>query len=287
MVRFYIYKFGEFCVLHLPLWLAYCIAMRISDLHYLFSFRDRRSVKNNLKVILQTNEDVSSLARQVFRNFGKYLVDFFRMKKTVNPEYIKKNIKIVNAQRLEEALSRGKGGIIVTAHLGNWEIGSAVMSYLGHSPMAVALPHKERSVNDLFNKQREAWGTQIVQINGAIRKCLETLKENKLIALLADRDFTQTGEIMDFLGKKALIPKGPAIFSGKTGAAIIPSFLLRNPDDTFTLYFEDLILPPEVNEDVVPDQVMFKIMQAYTAVIERTIREHPTQWLMFREFWIK
>ncbi len=287
MFRYLLYKLGQFCVHRLSLKTAYAIGIFLSDLHFFMSFRDRRAVKNNLKIILRSEDNLHALAREVFRNFGKYLVDFFRMKKTLNEEYIKKNIKIKNVERLYEALKNKNGGIIITAHIGNWELGAAVMSILGHRVVAIALPHKERPVNDLFNNQREAWGMSIVPTSAAIRRCLEALKENRLIALLADRDFTQNGEEMDFLGKKALIPKGAAIFASKTGAPIIPIFLLRNPDDSFTLEFESVIYPPAAGKEDVPHDVLLTIMHQYTTVIEEKIRQYPTQWLMFREFWTK
>ncbi len=287
MLRFYIYKFGQFCVHHLPLFLAYRIANILSDLHYYFSFRDRRFVKNNLKIILQSQENIPFLAREVFRNFGKYLVDFFRMQKTLDGNYIKQFVKIKNIERFEEALRKKKGAIMLTAHIGNWELGAAVLSLLGYPVVAVVLPHKERPVNDLFNDQRQTWGITIVSSNGALRKCLESLKEGKLVALVADRDFTSSGLEMDFLNKKALIPKGAAVFCAKTGAPIIPIFFIRNGDDSFTLEFEELIYSPEIQEDTVSEEVLLAIMKKYTAVIENKIRQYPTQWLMFREFWIK
>ena len=287
MFRYYIYKFGEFCVHHLPLRLAYRIANVLSDIHYYCSFHDRKFVKNNLKVILPSEKNIDSLAREVFRNFGKYLVDFFRMQKTLGEIYIKENIKIKNIERLQQALNGKKGGIITTAHIGNWELGAAVLSLMGNPVVAVALPHKERPVNDLFDKQRERWGIAVIPTNGALRRCLEALRENKLVALVADRDFSQNGVEMDFLNKKALIPKGAAVFCAKTGAPIIPTFLIRNADDSFTLEFGELIYSPAIQEEVVSEEILRAIMRKYTTLIEEKIRQYPAQWLMFREFWIK
>lgn len=286
MFRYYIYKFGQFCVHHLPLRWAYAIANLLSDIHYSCSFRDRKFVKNNLRVIMGRSQ-VEFEAREVFCNFGKYLVDFFRMQKTLDQAYIKENIKIKNIERLYQALKEKKGGILITAHIGNWELGAAVLSLLGHPVVGVALPHKERPVNDLFNKQRERWGITIVPTNGVIRRCLESLKENELVALVADRDFTQNGVEVYFLSKKTLIPKGPAVFCAKTGAPIIPTFFIRNADDSFTMEFEELIYPPVVQEEVVPEGLIDSIVEKYAMVIEQKIRQYPTQWLMFREFWIQ
>ncbi len=287
MFKFYLYKIGQFLVNRLPVNFAYAFSVFMSDWQYRLSFRDRRSVKNNLRVMGIPEKEIPTVAREVFRNFGKYLVDFFRMQRTVNREYIDKHVTVEHVERFAETLKAGKGGILITAHIGNWELGAAVMSHLGYTFTAVALPHKERPVNDLFNQQREAWGVTIVPMSSAVRKCLEALRANKLIALVADRDFSNHGEVMDFLGRQALIPKGPAVFSAKTGAAILPTFFIRNRDNTFKLVIKEPIYPSAIYEDNIPSEVIMDIMKKYTAVIEEAIRQYPSQWLMFREFWIK
>ncbi len=284
MVKYILYKIGQFLVQCLPIKAAYRFAVFISDMQYQFSPRDRRAVTSNLKIILPFKENVRQEAREVFRNFGRYLLEFFRMDKYLDKEFIKQHIKIENIHYVDQVLAGKKGGILLTAHVGNWELGGVVMGMLGYPIVAVALPHKERPVNDLFNRQREMRGVKIVQTNGAIRKCIEALRENKIVALLADRDFGMTGEPMDFLNRRTIIPKGPAVFSLKTGAPIIPGFLIRTQEDSFLLKFEEPIYPSQSGDE---QKNLLFIMKAYAAVMERKIREYPSQWLMFREFWIK
>jgi KDO2-lipid IV(A) lauroyltransferase len=266
--------------------MAYKIAGFFSEMQYYLSPRDRRAVKNNLRIILQSDKDLSGKAREVFRNFGKYLVDFFRMQKILNEEYIRKNVRISGMERVDEILAKGRGGIMITAHLGNWEMGGPILGLLKSPLFVIALPHKERPVNDLFNAQRAAWRITIVPTNIAVRKCIEALKNNQLVALAADRDFTAHGEVLDFLGKKALIPKGAAIFSIKTGAPILPAFLVRQPDETFHLFFEEPIYPPVITQKEIDRDTLLTVMEKYKTVLENKIKEYPTQWLMFREFWV-
>lgn len=284
MFKYLFYKIGQFLVQSLPAKAAYNFAVFVSDLQFYFSPRDRRAVRNNLRVILKSSTNMNKDTREVFRNFGRYLLEFFRMSKMIDKKYIEEHVRIKNLGYIDQVLKHNKGGIILTAHIGNWELGGIIISMLGYPMVAVALPHKERPVNDLFNSQREARGVKIVQTNGAIRKCIETLKENKLVALLADRDFGVTGVAMDFLGKKALIPKGPAIFAQKTGSPILPVFFTREEDDKFNLIFEEPIFPPQEGKE---EEVIASLMKQYAAIIEKKILEYPTQWLMFRTFWIK
>lgn len=225
------------------------------------------------------------MTREVFRNFGKYLVEFLRMDGMVNKDFIAHRVKIENIDRIAQAQEKGKGAIIMTAHIGNWELGAVLLNMLGYPLMAVALPHKERPVNDLFNHQREVHGIMVVATNNAIRKCMEQLKSNKIIAIVGDRDFTvKGGELMDFFGTKTLIPKGTAIFSKKTGAPIIPTFLIREPDGTFRLSILEPLFPGADEEGVPEEEAIRKIMRRYLAVIEDQVRCYPTQWLLFREF---
>ena len=286
MFKFYIYKIGFFIANRLPKEFVNRFAIFLSDMQYLFSFRDRRNVRNNLKIILPSHENLSSQTREVFRNFGRYLLEFFRMQRMIDQEYIRRNIKLGNLDIIHKVLEKGKGAIFLTAHIGNWELGAVVMAMLGFPVVVIALPNKERPVNDLFNKQRELKGVRVVQANSAIRKCVEILKNNQIVALAADRDFSENGIVMDFFGKKTLIPKGTAIFSMKTGAPIIPVFLTRNEDNTFTLVIEEPIAPGVMQHGDIDHQVLMPTMKKYTAIIEDKIRQFPTQWLMFRPFWV-
>jgi KDO2-lipid IV(A) lauroyltransferase len=285
MFKFYIYKIGQFFVKHLSLRSAYGFAMFFSDLQYMLSFRDRRAVKNNLKIILRTDQDVSAQARDVFRNFGKYLVEFFRFANEIDDRFVREKVKVVNRQNLDQAVSQGKGVIILTAHIGNWELGGLVMGMLGYPILAISLSHKERPVNELFNKQRESRGVVAVPIKQAVHKCLSALKNNKMIALLADRDFTSSGESVTFLDRQVLIPKGAALFAYKTGATILPTFFTRNDDDTFSLQFEEPIYAPVLPGAQIEQKDMVALVQQYAGVIEKKVREYPSQWLVFREFW--
>jgi KDO2-lipid IV(A) lauroyltransferase len=286
MFKYFLYKFGQFCVTRLPLKWVYRIAVFLSDLQYYLSPNDRRAVKNNLRVILPLRENINSLSKEVFRNFGKYLVEFFRMPTQLNRDYLRDHVKVKNLDYLQKVLQQGKGAIVLTAHLGNWEAGAMVLSLLGYPIMVIALSHKERPVNRLFNIQREATGVKVVPIHLAMRRCLETLKNNQLVGMAADRDFTASGEEIEFLGKKTLIPKGAAVLSSRTGAPILPTFLIRERDDTFTLMIHPPLYPPKlVREGEVERQVILSIMKEYTAILEEEIRQYPTQWLMFREFW--
>lgn len=286
MGNYYLYIIAQFAARLLPLKAAYAMAIFMADCHYMLSHSDRRAVEANLKVILKTDQIDPAMVRQVFRNFGKYLADFFTMTKHVNSDFIKTKVRMENMEYLNKVLTEGKGAIILGAHVGNWEMGGAIVSKLGYPISALALPHKDPRVNKFFNDQREYFGAVVIQTTTAIRQCLEHLHNNRLVGILADRDFNNHGLIMDFLGRPTALPRGAALFSLKTGAPIIPAFFLRQPNDDFYIIFEPPIYPPQLpGHEKITEEHVKDLIRQYLPVLEEQIRQHPQQWLMFRKFW--
>lgn len=283
MFNYIIYRLGQFIALYLPLKIAYKLAMFFSDLHYMLALADRQIARDNLKVIFpgKSNREIKRIRIKMFRNFAKYLVDFFRFSK-LDIDYIKRNIKVEDIHYLDEALSEGKGVIVVTAHLGNWELGGVIIALLGYPFWVVALPHKYKKVNDFFNFQRESKGVKVIPLGKAVRQSLEVLGKNGALALVGDRDFSEKGIVLDFFGRPAIFPQGPAALSLKTGAKIVVGFMLRSEDDTFTLKFEK---PLEFTPTGDKDNDLTGLTAQYRNIFEDYIRRYPDQWYVFRKFW--
>jgi len=291
MFNFILYRIAQFIALNLPLKIGYGLAVFCSDIHYMFADKDRRFVRGNLKIIFpeKSEREIRRIRIKMARNFAKYLVDFFRFSK-MDLEYMKKNIKIENAHFFDEALSKGKGVIILSAHLGNWELGAVAVALLGYPFWVVVLPHKHKYVDRFFNAQRESKGIKVIPLGKAARLCMVALKKNELLALVGDRDFTESGIVVEFFGKPSIFPKGPAALALNTGAVILPGFMVRNADDSFTLWMDK---PIECSPPVgagrklrFSDPDLMEVIKQYKGVIESYIRKYPDQWYMFRKFWI-
>ena len=138
MFNYRLYKFGQFIALKFPIQLAYKIAIFCSDVHFVFADKDRAEIYANLKAIFpeKSKKELLKIRIQIFRNFAKYLVDFFRFEE-MDQNYIKRRVKIENLHYLDEALEKGKGVVALSAHIGNWELGGAVLAVLGRSPSGV------------------------------------------------------------------------------------------------------------------------------------------------------
>jgi len=283
--NYYTYRCGQFLALALPLKLVYSFASFLAQAYYFLAFRDRRFVKANLRVIFpeKSNRQLRKISRMVFRNFAKYLVDFFRFEK-LNRQYIDKNIKLENLHFFDETLAKGKGVVVLTAHLGNWELGGVVLAQLGYPFWAVALPHKNKKVNDFFLAQRNRKGVKVIAMGKAVRSCITEIKNNHMVALVGDRDFSEKGMMIDFFGRPTHFPEGPAALSLMTGASIVPGFMLRNPDDSFTLRIEK---PIEFTPSGDKAKDLADLIGVYKIIIQDYIRKYPEQWYVFRRFWVE
>lgn len=284
MCHYILYRIGEFLSLYLPSALSYCLARTISTLQYLFSRQDRTVVRNNLQAIFPDADNglLKRYTRDVFINFGRYLVVFLKFKKLDLP-FIKKNVIIEGRQHIDGALSLGNGLIIVSGHIGNWELGGAALALLGYAVNAITLTHSYKRVNDFFDYQRMSKGMRVIPLAKAVRASLAALGRNEIVCILGDRDFTQGGIVVNFLGLPTMIPRGPAVFSLRSKAPVIVCFPLQESGGRLRLIFRPAIqFAPsgEYENDV------RALTELYLKPIEDCIRRYPDQWSMFRRFWL-
>jgi len=279
------YKFGRFLVQKMSIEKCYRFAVFFADIYYLFAKSDRRNLRENLKVVLKTNDKklINQHIRSIFRNFAKYLADFFRFS-TLTQEYILSWVSVKGKENLDKALSKAKGAIALSAHIGSWELGGAVVASLGYPFYAIVLDHKDKRVNDFFIGQRAAVNMNAISMGTQLKSCFHVLKRNSVLAIMGDRDFSDRGRgtKVNFLGRPTVLPRGPAFFSLKTSAPIIPTFLIRKKDNTVELIFEEPIIPEDTG---IRDRDVKAITEKYVSVIERYIRTYPDQWYAFRKIW--
>ncbi len=284
-MKYYAYRLGQILARYVPRALAYWIGLRISDLYYFFDYRSRKGVLANLRHVFSYEGQVFSehelrvLARETFHNFGKHVVEFFRFHRLEDAR-IKRLVSIPQLETLAQLLSRGRGVILFTAHLGSWELAGNVLTAYGYKLSAVALYQPGQKLNALFQRQRMARGLRIIPMGGAARPCLAALRQNELVVLLADRDFTANRTMIEFFGKPARLPRGPARLAQVSGAPLIPAFMVRNPDDTFRFLLGDPIWAKGRDEAALTEMLNSVVHQ-----LEWCIRQYPTQWFLFNDLW--
>lgn len=284
MLNYLLYRIGEALALSLPGAALYGLAKSVSTLQYLFSRQDRQAVRGNLKAIFPDIDSrlLEKYTKGVFINFGLYLANFLRFKK-IDLDYINKHLVIEGLEEIDRALALKKGLIILSGHIGNWELGGIALGLLGYPMNAITLTHKDPRVNRFFNRQREEKGVKVIQLGKAVRGCLEAFGRNEIVCILGDRDFTQGGIVVNFFGRPTMIPKGPAVFFLKNKVPVVLALSAQEDSDKFRLSFSPPIqFQPSGNYE--EDLVCFT--QGYLKHIEDTIRRFPWQWAMFRRFWL-
>lgn len=284
MFFYILYRIGYIITNILPLRAAYWLAERFADIRYFFAKKDREAVAKNLSIVLKKDmKECRVLAQKVFRNFGLYLADFFRIQR-LNKDVVEKRVQVLGLENLNHALKENKGAVLLSAHLGNWEMGGVVTAIIGYDISAVVLKHRHKKINEFFIRQREKKGMKAITIDSVMKRCVSALSRNGMLALLGDRDFTNSGIMLDFFGVPTSIPKGPAIFSLKIGSPIVPTFFIRESRFNYKLIFDK---PVEMDntEGFKKDEMVKNLSEKFMPILEKYIRAYPYQWLMFRRFW--
>ncbi len=281
MFLFLLYKIGIFLANSLPLKISVYAAIYTADVYSFFSREDFESAKENLRVILSSRDEkkLDCYAREVFRNFALYILEFFRAK-SLNDKFIKQNVRITGLEHFQDELKRSSGIIGLTAHIGNWELLGIVMSRLGFRLNSVALTHDNRLVNEIFLGHRRSAGANVIGL-GNIKGCISALKRNEILALVGDKDFSNNSTTVKFFGRDAEFPKGPAMLSLRTGARILPGFLLREKGG-FNMILHG---PVQFERKGIFEEDVVELTRSYALAIENIVRQYPTQWIMFKRFY--
>lgn len=283
MNEYWKFRLAEGLSRALPRQQAYWVGLRAADRFYARNGPDRQAVLSNLRQIYRARgvmppaEVLEGLARKTFQYFGKYLVDFFRYA-ALDEAQVEQMVSREHPEYLDEAVARGKGVLMVSAHFGNWELGGAVLSALGHQVHAVFAPQRLQKLDRLFRERRERRGMHAIPLGRAASGIIRCLRSGEIVALLGDRDFTAKDDRVPFFGKPARMPRGPARLSLHTGAPIVPAFLRREIDDSFLFRLYPPIYPEEMENEM-------GIRNRLCRILEKEIGDHPYQWFIFEDFW--
>jgi lauroyl/myristoyl acyltransferase len=261
----------------------YAIAHRVADAHYLFDKRARDSVKANLRVILGPDtpeEKIRHDTRWVFRSFGMYLCEFLGYKQ-YGPEFIDAHVAVKGREHLEAAFARGKGIIFCSAHYSNWELGATTIAHMGYPVVAITQMHTHSKVNEMFVRQRALRGLEVVHSDRGAKAALKALRQNRTVAVLGDR--TTGGPVVNvrLFGRRTGLPQGPWRMAYVSGAALLPTFLYRGFNNSYTLEFCAPVDVPSGDRAA----SMSVSAQAWADQLEARVRVDPCQWATFTPFW--
>jgi KDO2-lipid IV(A) lauroyltransferase len=281
LVGYILYEVGGLLALVAPLSFSYFVGGLLADLNFHLNPRSRRAVIANLRRALGESISESELrdtAKRSFRNFAWLIVDFLRFPR-LSPQSIESAVDLDELQIVKEEFRNGKGVIVLAAHLGNWELGGAILSLNGFPLSVVAMPHENGRIDRFFVRRRAEKGIAAVSIEHATSELLESLRRKECVAILGDRNVLGRGVEVEFFGTPALMPYGHVILSLRTGAPIVPGFVIREGGGRFKAYVEKPIRPG-TGRGAFQD-----LMGRCLGVMEDYVRRYPDQWFVFEPIW--
>jgi KDO2-lipid IV(A) lauroyltransferase len=257
--------------------------------YYAWSARRRVARENFAHVLGKPPNDpaVGRVARSSFMNFSQYLVEVMRYP-SVPMEKIEERVEIRDTEAIRAAIAPGKPMILITAHFGNMDVASAVVTQR-YGPFTLAAESiKPVELFRYFARIRSERGVHLIPYDQAPRKILEALKRKESIGFLIDFGINNHKDIatteVNFFGSPTRFPASPAILAQRTGAPILVAHAYVDRSKRIISTAEEPIYVPR---DLPRDEAVRLTMQAVAMGMEKFIRQHPEQWYVFRPMWPK
>ncbi|MBI5554273.1 MAG: lysophospholipid acyltransferase family protein [Elusimicrobia bacterium] len=284
-MTYWLYRLLQIIANSCPLKCNYALAEILGYLNYLFKLNHRANVLANLRYILPPETSLKvrkEKVRAVFVNFNKYLFEFFSIK--ILDREQTKNIMAPQMAALFSELNRKKQPfIIVSAHFGNWEIAANVLDSLGFVNNLIYQPHKDKRINDFFINNRDYRNTKLVPLGMGLKNAFKSLKKGEMLTMVGDWGLGDDAGIeVLFFGQKTLFPRGPAKIAVKTKVPIFPSMSVREGPNKFYIGYEE---PISWDRQAPEEEQIKSITQSFASILEKQVRSHPEQWLIFRRIW--
>ncbi len=247
-----------------------------ATIKYFCSPADIVRIVRNIKLVKGKDFSVWKaflIGHRVLVNFVYYWLDFIYFGKK-GKDFILENIVVSGKEYLDEALSKGQGLVLATAHLGNWEVAGFWLGAMGYPTSAIALPHKDKRIDEFFNQMRINNGLISVIPVGRTTKCIRVLKNKHILAILGDWDFSGGNVVIDvdFFSKRICLPSGLSVFSKRFSAPVVPLFCVRHSNRYYIKVF-----PPIYPQGKTEHQ----IMQYYADCLQEMLSSYYLQWYMF------
>ncbi|MGB4599462.1 MAG: lysophospholipid acyltransferase family protein [Trichlorobacter sp.] len=271
-----------------PRWLTPPFAALAAVFSYLLAGPQRRGQRANLRIVTGTRHVERLLFVSMYK-FCRNWCDLVLMTRLRGAGLQALIGRRSNPEPLESALAAGTGAILISPHLGTWELGGLGLADLGYRVNVLTFREPDELVNEQRKQVREARGIGVIYVDRddssplAIIEAVNALRRNEIVCLVGDRDGSSNTVTVPFFGQPTPLPAGAAHLALATGAPVIPVFVVLEHDGRYATLMEEAIFfkgNPGRNAAAVQAG-----MTRLAAVFERYIRHYPDQWYNFFDFW--
>ena len=268
---------------HTPRPVLLALGWVLGNLYYLIIAKMRRRAVAHMMPALGIDETAAKkLVRASFINMARNFLDILAMP-MLNERNFRDYIEIDHLERMQAALAEGHGVVVLTGHIGCWEWLSAAFTLNGMPVSAIAKPQPNIQYTRVLDDLRATIHVEIFSRGTSeLIAAARALKRGKLLGFLADQDGGPGGAFIEFLGRTASTPLGPAVFSRKFRSPVVPAFILRQPNGKHKVIVGEIMRCPNTGDS---DRDLHEFTVQMTAIVERIIRENPTQWIWFQKRW--
>lgn len=268
----------------MPPRMGYWVAGWMGTLIHALLSKVRRTVTHNIRHVLgpdASESEVRACARRACVNIAKCHYDLFRLEHRTADE-IREMAPFEGREHLDQALAKGKGVVLIAAHVGNVDVAAQLPALYG-IPITGAVEHVRPE--PLFRytlRLRQKHGLRLIPADQAMIGLFRALRRGEIVVLPMDRNLADNTREVLFFGKPTLLPDGPVQIGLRTGAALVPALISRCPDDSLRVHISPEIELPRTGDweaDVCSG------MQRVVAVVEQHIARYPDQWLVASPVW--
>lgn len=246
--------------------------------------RERAKTLRHLRLAFGTSTGdraLRKMGREVFANLGRNAAAAIRMEKLLakdNPPAVRFEGQV----HLDGAVDHGKGAIILTGHIGCWELLAGFLPHKGYRFAAVGKPLYDPRLDRLLVQGRTAVGTINFARDGAARAMIRWLQSGGFLAVLIDQDTNVTSDFVDFMGRQARTPLAPILIAQRVDAQILPAAVYMQPDMTYVIKVHP---PLQLAPDDGTSATRRHNLQLCSKAVEKLILDAPTQWVWMHERW--
>ena len=226
--------------------------------------------------------EVLRIARESYGTLGRSSIETAVLPKYSKEEIIGLMDHIEGWEVVEEALSRGRGVIVVSGHLGNWELGGAYVAARGVRMDAVVRRMQNPLFDQYLTETRKNVGVHVIPDSDAVKRVPRLLREGTAVGFLFDQGAAGLASTwVPFFGRYAKTPRGPAVFALRLDTPVVFTCAVREPNGRYSMKFEEIVVPRTGDREKDVDA----IVGAYTNTLERWIRKYPEQYFWHHRRW--